>query len=156
MQRKHGPRRDSRPGWVRATIGAWRPFGRRAHLMTRGRYLSGMATLALVSLPLNLSCMYAGSVVSEAVLLLWTLLALTLVFPASFERARMAGLPLWFTTVALALVLFACAFSAMVPLVAMRSDLLRTYASVFTAGVVWCVCLLPLLALGCRRDRPGL
>lgn len=154
--RKHGPRRNSRPGWVRATIRAWQPFGRRPHLMTRGRYLLGLAVLVFVSMPLNLVCMYSGSAVSEAVLLLWTLSTLTLMFPATLERATMAGLPRWLAAVAMALVLFACAFSAMVPLVAMRADLLRTYASVFTAGVVWCVCILPLLALGCRRDRPGL
>ncbi|RBP98839.1 hypothetical protein CRD59_07035 [Bifidobacterium xylocopae] len=121
--------------------------------MTRGRYWAVLLPFAAISCPLAALCMYAGSVSAEATLVAWILFGLAFVCPATVRRVRGAGVPTWIAWTILLFVCFACCFSSMVPLVAMRGIELWTYAATVTSFFVWLACSVPLVAVCLLPDK---
>ena len=141
------------PGWLGMTVRAWSPVRGSRILMARRRFWPVVAVLALVGLPVNLACMFCGSMAGEWVLGAWTLAVGGLLAMAALRRAKDAGLSRIIMAVLLAPLAVSAFLCLLVPLVCLDGHPSDTAAAAFTSLTSYLYLGLPLVFGGCLPSR---
>lgn len=158
MRRVHGlvrrpVGRPHLPGWLGMTVRAWAPVRGSRILMARRRFWPVVAVLALAGLPVNLACMFCGSMAGEWVLAAWTLAVGGLLAVAAMRRARDAGLSRILMAALLAPLAVSACLCLLVPLVCLDGNPSDTAAAAVTSLSSYLYLGLPLVFGGCLPSR---
>lgn len=141
------------PGWLSMTVRAWSPVRGSRILMARRRFWPVVAVLALVGLPVNLACMFCGSMAGEWVLGAWTVAVGGLLAVAALRRAKDAGLSRIIMAVLLSPLAVSAFLCLLVPLVCLDGNPSDTSAAACTSLTSYLYLDLPLVFGGCLPSR---
>lgn len=141
------------PEWLGMTVWAWAPVRGSGILMARRRFWPVVAVLALIGLPVNIACMFCGSMAGEWVLGAWTLAVGVLLVVAAMRRASDAGLRRIFMACLLAPLAVSACLCLLVPLVCLDGNQSDTAAAAVTSLSSYLYFGLPLVFGGCLPSR---